>query len=152
MKKVYVRWLGWHSSVTSGTFKFEMSRGTESCAEVVTNNHPNLPEHTDKVWVGLLVNKAAVVREFPNDAWSELDGTHLVRGKGGIRAGYKTKEFTHTEAWIAPGGFTGIVLYETGFSNLKAKYQAIVREVSKKYGLPVYTFYPGKPLRKEAIS
>ncbi len=153
MKKIYVRWLGWlGQEVTRDTFKFEMSRGTESCAEMIdhrTGYMSYLCDENNGVWIGLLCNPNNVAREFKNDAWSKLSGFKLQRGKNGVRSGNKLShnQFCHTEAWIKPGGFQGIVLsYQ--FDSLSKCKQEIVRAAARKYNLPVYYVIPLEGLRR----
>ena len=145
MKKIYVRWLGWHSFVNRDTFKFELSRGTESCAEVLTGNFTSfLWNDNPNIWVGLLCEQTGVIREFKNDAWSELSGTQLRRGKNGVYSGNKLscRRFTHTEAWVKPGMFRGIVLAYY-FDALPKSKQELIRTVSRRYNLPVYYIEQG---------
>ena len=142
MKK-YIRWLGWHSFVDFATFKFEMSRGTECCAEAITGNYSHLADYERGVWVGLLCNPKAVVREFHADAYSKLNGYKLVRGKWGVWSGNKTtgSDDEHTEAWVKPGNFIGIVLYDKHFAELSPSKKAIIRQVVRKYNLPVWSLF-----------
>lgn len=159
---MFVRWLGWHSVVDARTFDFEFTRDSESCAEELgAGTGSELAAHNPHVWVGLLCSERGVVRRFPHDAWSKLRGDRLCRGKGGRHGeGYK-KPFihTHTEAWVKPGHFVGIVLVgsrewidpRVGFvrdfaidcCQLDKARRKAVAYAAKRYGVPVYRLVNG---------
>lgn len=156
---MYIRWLTFLGGFQGlKSFDYEFQRSTESCAEHIDESrkyyHRELgTEH--QVCIGLLCNPKGVVRTFPNDAWSKLENKKLTRGKDGhAHRGYydKPKRSTHhTEAWVKPGNFVGIVVAfnkcgylghenigHQGIENLDGKTKRMLKTAASKYNVPLY--------------
>ena len=143
---MYIRWLGFQGKQWSPmeVIKFELSRKTEAAAEFIPASAKGSligGKEFSGCWWGLLCDKKSVVRQFPHDAWSRHPDEEgkLRRGKNHTKYGYNNQHHTHTEAWVKPGCYIGIVIcWKGGFGALSADKRWFIQRAAREYNLPVY--------------
>ena len=143
---MYVRWLGFQRGyfTPQEVVRFELSRTTEAAAEFIPSTAKGSligGKEFSGCWWGLLCDKKFVARQFPHDAWSKKPDAEgkLRRGKSGTKYGYANPTHTHTEAWVKPGGYIGLVIcWKGGFGALSADKRWFIQRASREYNLPVY--------------
>ena len=145
-----IRWLGafTYSSDLQGSLKYELrsdhQKGSLRCAERLIDGAPRIYEH---IRIGMLVRNAGVVRKFKHDVMSHSNEDGWMAA---CRHEHKELGHQHTECWVRPD-YIGIVL-RAGGAPVSKQSLRILRDASKKFGVPIFKLCRDGKLVKVAIT
>lgn len=97
----------------------------------------------DRVKVGLLCKNSSVIRRYKEDVYSIRNETGYLKKTRKDCGGFGT----HSELWVHPSSFMGIVIKER-WKALSPEKREAIKSASLKYELPVFIFCNGGQLCK----